>query len=176
MRGTDRKRREMEKLPRVKSVTAGKKGWILHVVWSDGGKSRIDLTGLVHRSKHFRVFIDDLKAFHKVAPVNFGSGIGWENGLDYSATTLRTLAEEQRPMKGKELASFAKKHALNTAEVAGLLEIAERTLRAYKTADVLPTTIAMSLRSLDADPARFAAHFRPVERRERGRPRKVAKG
>lgn len=163
----------MDDLLRIKAVTPAKKGWILHVVWSDGTKSRIDLTGLVHRSKHFRVFLDDPDAFRKVAPVNFGSGIGWQNGLDYSAATLRTLAEEQRPMKGKELAAFAKKHALNTAEVAGLLQIAERTLRAYRAADVLPAAIAMSLRSLDADPARFAAHFRPVARRERGRPRKA---
>jgi len=165
----------VENLPRIKSVEAAKKRWTLNVAWTDGSKSRIDLTGLVHRSNHFRIFFDNPEAFREVAPVNFGSGIGWKNGLDYSATTLKTLAEEQRPMKGKELAAFAKKHALNTAEVAGLLQIAERTLRAYRTADVLPATIAMSLRSLDADPARLAAHFRPVERRERGRPRKTAK-
>src|SRR5271154_1158622 len=114
--------RMMETLPRVKSVTAAKKGWVLDVVWSDNRKSRVDLTGLVHRSKHFRVFVNDPQAFRSVAPVNFGSGIGWKNGLDYSASTLQTLAEEQRPMKGKELAAFAKKHALSTAEVAGLLQ------------------------------------------------------
>lgn len=165
----------MENLPRVSSVTAAKKGWILNVVWSDGTKSRVDLTGLVHRSRHFRVFLDDPAAFRDVVPVSFGSGIGWKNDLDYSAATLKTLAEEQRPMKGKELAAFAKKHALNAAEVAGLLDVAERTLRAYRTADILPATIAMSLRSLDSDPARFAAHFRPIVRRERGRPKKAAK-
>jgi DNA-binding transcriptional regulator YiaG len=164
----------MNVLPRVKSVTAGKKGWILDVVWSDNRKARVDLTGLIHRSKHFHTFVDDPKAFQSVAPVNFGSGIGWENGLDYSASTLQTLAEEQRPMKGKDLTAFEQKYNLNTAEIAALLEIAERTVRAYKAANVLPTTIAMSLRSLDADPARFAAHFRPIERRERGRPRKLA--
>jgi hypothetical protein len=166
----------METLPRVKSLTASKKGWSLAVVWMDNTKSHVDLTGLVHRSKHFRAFFDDPKAFQKVAPVNFGSGIGWENGLDYSATTLRTLAEEQRPMKGKDLTAFEERHAINTAEVAALLEVAERTVRAYKASDVLPSTIAMSLRSLDADPTRFAAHYRPIERRERGRPKKVAQG
>jgi hypothetical protein len=165
----------MDILPRVKSVTAGKKDWLLDVVWSDNRKTRVDLTGLVHRSKHFHAFVDNPKAFQNVAPVSFGSGIGWGNGLDYSAATLRTLAEEQRPMKGKDLTAFEQKYDLNTAEVAALLEISERTVRAYKTADVLPTTVAMSLRSLDADPARFAAHFRPIERRERGRPRKVVR-
>lgn len=85
----------MDTLPRVKSVTASKKGWFLEIVWADNRKSRVDLTGLVYRSRHFRVFVDDPKAFQKVSPVNFGSGIGWENGLDYSAATLQTLAEEQ---------------------------------------------------------------------------------
>jgi Protein of unknown function (DUF2442) len=167
--------RMVDSLPGVKSVTAGKKGWALDVVWSDNRKTRVDLTGLVHRSKHFHVFVDNPKAFQNVATVNFGSGIGWENGLDCSAATLRTLAEEQRPMKGKDLTAFEQKYDLNSAEVAALLQIAERTVRAYKAADVLPTTIAMSLRSLDADPARFAAHFRPIERRDRGRPRKVVR-
>lgn len=165
----------MDTLPRVKSVTAVKKGWVLDVVWSDNRKTRVDLTGLVHCSKHFHAFVDNPKAFQSIAPVNFGSGIGWENGLDYSASTLQTLAEEQRPMKGKDLTAFEQKYDLNTAEMAALLEIAERTVRAYKAANVLPTTIAMSLRSLDADPARFAAHFRPIERRHRGRPRKVVR-
>ncbi len=164
----------MEKLPRVKSVSA-RKGWMLDVVWDNSRKSRVDLTGLIHRSRHFGVFVHDPEAFRKVAPVNFGSGIGWENGLDYSASTLQTLAEEQRPMKGKDLATFEEKHNLNTSETAALLEIAERTVRAYKASDVLPATIAMSLRSLDADPARFAAHFKPMERRSRGRPRKSAR-
>ena len=66
----------MDTLPRVKSVAASKKGWALDVVWADNRKSRVDLTGLIHRSKHFRVFVDDLKAFQKVAPVNYGSSIG----------------------------------------------------------------------------------------------------
>jgi len=166
----------MDTLPRVKSVTASKKGWSLEVVWTDNRKSRVDFTGLVHRSKHFRIFVDDPKAFQKVTPVNYGSGIGWENGLDYSAITLQTLAEEQRPMKGRDLIAFEERHALNTAEMAALLEVAERTVRAYKASDTLPSTIAMSLRSLDADPARFAAHYKPIERRERGRPKKLAQG
>lgn len=164
----------MDALPRVKSVTA-RKGWILDIVWDDSRKSRVDFTGLIHRSRHFDIFARDPEAFRKVAPVNFGSGIGWENGLDYSASTLQTLAEEQRPMKGKDLAKFEEKHNLNTAETAALLEIAERTVRAYKSSDVLPATIAMSLRSLDADPARFAAHFKPMQRRSRGRPGKSAR-
>ena len=162
----------MEPLVRVKAVSAARKLFTLNVTWDGGSKSAVDLTGLVHRSRHFRVFIDDPAAFRKVSVINFGSGIGWKNGLDYAAETLKLLASEQNPLSGKYLAGFQSRHNLNTAETACLLHVAERTLRAYKAADELPSPIAISLRRMDNDPTVFAAHYRPIERRERGRPRK----
>ncbi|HEY0302658.1 MAG TPA: hypothetical protein VGC36_15030 [Rhizomicrobium sp.] len=146
----------------------------LNIAWDDGTKSQVDLTGLVHRSRHFRVFAEDQAAFRRVKPVGHGSGIGWDNGLDYSAATLKVLAEQQHPLSGKHLAAFEEKHGLNTAETAALLDVAERTVRSYRDADVLPEAVAMALRALDRDPTVFAAHYRPVARRGRGRPAKEA--
>lgn len=162
-------------LPRVKRVGASAKGALsLDIAWDDGTKSRIDMTGLVHTSRHFKVFAEDAAAFRRVKPVSYGSGIGWENGLDYSAATLRTLAEQQQTLSGKNLAAFERKHGLNTAETAALFDIAERTVRSYREADMLPESIAMALRALDRDPTIFAAHYRPISRRARGRPVKAA--
>ena len=162
-------------LPRVKKVGASRKAPLsLDVTWSDGEKSHIDLTGLVHSSRHFRVFADDAPAFRKVRPVGFGSGIGWNNGLDYSAATLKTLADQQRVVSGHDLVAFEKRHGLNTAETAILFHIAERTVRAYREMDALPEALAIALRALDADGTVFAAHYRPVARRARGRPQKLA--
>lgn len=158
--------------PRVKRVVAGKQPFVLTVTWSDGSVSRVDMTGLVHRSRHFGVFKDDLAAFRKVRPANYGSGIGWANGLDYSASTLRTLADEQASLSGADLARFSKKFDLNTAEIAAILQIAERTVRAYKLASELPQSVAISLRRMEADPTVLAAHYRPVARHKRGRPKK----
>jgi hypothetical protein len=146
----------------------------LDVAWDDGTKSRIDMTGLVHTSRHFKVFAEDAAAFRRVKPVGYGSGIGWANGLDYSATTLRTLAQQQQTLSGKHLAAFEAVHGLNTAETAAMFHVAERTVRAYRMAKSLPETIAMALRAFESDPTIFAAHYRPVARRERGRPPKVA--
>src|SRR6202000_1921179 len=87
-------------LPRVSKVAAGKAPFTLDVEWSDGEKSRIDMTGLIHSSRHFKVFATDAHAFRLVKTVHYGTGIGWKNGLDYAAATLRTLADEQRPLKG----------------------------------------------------------------------------
>ncbi|MEI9887350.1 MAG: hypothetical protein WDN08_12760 [Rhizomicrobium sp.] len=47
-------------------------------------------------------------------------------------------------------------------------------MRAYREADALPEPVAMALRALDRDPTVFAAHYRPVARRGRGRPAKEA--
>ncbi|MEI9996604.1 MAG: hypothetical protein WDM91_18550 [Rhizomicrobium sp.] len=161
-------------LPRVKSVEAAKAPLSLNIVWVDGTKSRVDLTGLVHSSRHFKVFADDAVAFRRVKPVGHGTGIGWDNGLDYSAMTLRILAEQQRTLSGKHLTAFEARHGLNTAETAALLDVAERTVRSYRGAHALPEPVAIALRALDSDPTVFAAHYRPVARRERGRPRKLA--
>jgi hypothetical protein len=86
----------MDTLPRIKSVSAARAPWTINVTWVDGRKDRVDLTGLIHRSRHFRVFLDDPGAFRKVHMADFGGGIEWENGLDYGADTVKMLAEEQR--------------------------------------------------------------------------------
>jgi hypothetical protein len=79
-------------LPRVKAVKAGPK-FTLDIEWADGRKSKADLAGLIHDSKHFRVFADDEKAFRNVKPVSWGNGIEWDNGLDFSANALKKLSD-----------------------------------------------------------------------------------
>ncbi len=160
---------------RVTAVAPANARFVLNVKWSDGSKSRVDLTGLVHQSRHFQVFADDPGAFRAVRPVGFGSGIGWDNGLEYSAATLKTLADEQRPASGKYLRTFTEKFHLNVSEIAHLLQVDERTVRNYSKARALPNHIAFALRRFENDPTIFAAHYRPVERRGRGRPKSVAK-
>jgi hypothetical protein len=46
----------MNAVTRVKAVSTVRVPWSLNVTWPDGGKDRGDLTGLIHRSRHFRVF------------------------------------------------------------------------------------------------------------------------
>jgi hypothetical protein len=160
-------------LPRVKAVRAAKAQLSLDVSWDDGTKSRVDLTGLVHSSRHFQAFAEDQAAFRRVKPIGYGTGIGWDNGLDYSAATLRTLSEQQRPLSGKHLSDFEARHRLNTAETAAMLDVAERTVRSYREAETLPEPVAIALRTLDSDQTVFAAHYRPIARARRGRPRKA---
>ena len=158
-------------IPRVKSVTAAKSPWTLNVEWNDGTKSRVDLTGLVHSSRHFSVFADDPVAFRAVQPDEFGSGIEWKNGLDYAAATLKMLAEEQKPVKGKHLRVFESRYKLNTKEVARLFDVTTKTISNYRELDELPKAFSIALKRFEHDPTAFAAHYRPVETKPRGRPK-----
>lgn len=162
----------MDALPRVKSVAAARAPWTLNVTWADGAKGRVDLTGLIHRSRHFCRFLDDAAAFRKVHVADFGGGVEWENGLDYGADTLRMMADEQRPVTGADLIVFESELDLSTAETAALLGLAERTVRAYRTAKKLPQSVAIAIRTIRASNTVLAAHYRPIGHRARGRPRK----
>src|ERR1700724_3491564 len=108
----------MDTLPRIKAVSVARAPWTINVTWADGRKDRIDLTGLIYRSRHFRVFLDDPAAFRKVHVADFGGGIAWENGLDYGADTVKMLADEQRQLSGTDLVEFESKLHLSTAETA----------------------------------------------------------
>jgi hypothetical protein len=164
--------RVADALPRVRSVSAARAPWALDVTWADGRKDRVDLTGLIYRSRHFRSFLDDPAAFRGVRVADFGGGVEWENGLDYGADTLRMLADEQRPVSGADLVAFEAELDLSTAETAALLGLAERTVRAHRTAKVLPQSVAIAVRTIRANHTVLAAHYRPVGHRARGRPRK----
>jgi len=162
----------MDTLPRIKAVGASRAPWTVKVVWMDGTIELVDLTGLIHRSRHFRVFLDRPATFRKVRVTHFGAGIEWENGLDYGADTLKMMADEQRPVGGADLAAFERELQLSTSETAALLGLAERTVRAYRRAKRLPQSVAIAIRTIRANNTVFAAHYRPVGQRRRGRPRK----
>lgn len=157
-------------LPRVKSVSSAKH-FALNIEWQDGSRSKADLTGLVHSSRHFGRFATDMAAFRKVRPDEFGTGIEWENGLDYSAAALKTLADEQKPMSGASLVRFETSRGLNTHETACLFSVTDRTIQTLRKSPQLPAQFAIALRRFETDSTIFAAHYRPVEVKPRGRPK-----
>lgn len=165
-----------EDLPRLRNVRAAKAPWTIDVVWKDGSRDFVDLTGLVHRSRHFRQFLAEPSAFRKVKIVDWGAGISWENGLDYSASTLRIVAEEQQPLSGSDLVAFEAANKLNSAETAALFDVSERTIRDYRSSERLPQAVALALRAMRSSTTVLDAHYRPAARRPRGRPRKIASG
>jgi hypothetical protein len=87
---------------------------------------------LVHRSRHFRIFLDNPAVCRTVHVAGDGSGIAWDNGLDYGAHTLKTMADEQRPLTGTDRVEFEQAFDLSTAETASVLGVAGRMLRSYR--------------------------------------------
>jgi len=75
--------------------------------------------------------------------------------------------------------SSGARHWMGSRRIAGsclktavLLGVAERTVRAWRRAKILPQTVATAVRAFDADSTVFAAHYRPATSRPRGRPRR----
>jgi hypothetical protein len=162
----------MEELRRLRAVSAVRgKPYVLRVIWKDGSTDVVDMTGVVHRLEAFAP-LRDPGAFRKVRVIAEGLGIGWSKGLDYAARSLRILAEEQRRLTGADLIAFEKQAGLTTAETAEILDVAPRTIVSYRRSQRLPRAIGSMLRTMREDPAVLAAHYRPISRRPRGRPKK----
>lgn len=160
----------MEELKRLKSVSAVRgKPYTLRVTWRDGRKDTVDMTGVVHRLAAFAPLRDPAR-FRNMRVVADGLGIGWNGELDYSARSLRLLAEEQRTLSGADLVEFERQAGLTTRETAEILDVAPRTVATYRRSTRLPRAIGSMLRSLRNDPVVLAAYYRPLAR-PRGRPR-----
>ena len=163
----------MEELKRLKTISAVRgKPYTLRVVWRDGRRDTVDMTGVVHRLAAFAP-LRDPAWFRKVRVIADGLGIGWNGGLDYSARSLRLLAEEQRTLSGADLVEFERKAGLTTRETAQIFDVAPRTVASYRRSPRLPRAIGSMLRNLRDDPAVLAAYYRPLAR-PRGRPKKNA--
>lgn len=87
-------------MKRLVGINATSKPFTLSLLWDGGGEQETDLSGLISLSPHFAVFANDPEAFAKVRVINWGHGIAWENGLDYSVENLAGIADEQADVDG----------------------------------------------------------------------------
>ena len=63
-------------------------GCRLKITWQDGGETVVDMTGVIHKQEYF-ASLRDPSAFRQVAIIDYGTGIEWANGIDYSADFLK---------------------------------------------------------------------------------------
>jgi len=157
---------EIEKVTKVRP--AG--GRVLRVRFAgDRREHELDLTGLIARSKHFMPLLDDAATFSKVKIVEGGLGVAWPvqtkwGRLDLSASTLRRITEEQKPMTGADFAEWRTSLGLSLTEAAKLLGVGRRTIMAYLKKDELPPVVAIACRALARDQHLLAAHYVPVRK------------
>lgn len=155
---------------RMRDVRAGPEPFVLTVTWAGGETDRVDLTGLIARSPHFRVFETDPDAFRNVAVADWGYTVEWANGLDWPAPNLKRLADEQRPVTGDDVRRWQDEQGLSNQEVADILGVTVKTFKNWRAvkAGAIPPTAQRSIRHFMVDPLALVAHYRP---RRAGRPR-----
>ena len=158
---------------RIKSVAAASQPLTLSIIWNDGSRDQVNLSGLVARSRHFGVFADDPEAFKDVSVADWGYTVEWGNGLDWPAPNLKLLADEQRAVTGADLVAWQKDAGLSNQEAADVLGVDVKTVKNWRGAasrdKPLPTAAQWSIRHLTQEPLALFAHYRP---RRAGRPRR----
>lgn len=158
-------------MPLVRRVRPGRAPNTLAIDWQGGGSDTIDLTGLIARVHAFAA-LKEPAAFAAVHRDDTGMGIEWDCGLDLSGSTLKTIAEEQRPMAGAEFVEFMSDFRISIREAADLFGSSESTIKNWRSGRVeLSLPVASTVRSMMRDETVLYAHFRP---QTRGRPRKHA--
>lgn len=160
-------------LHRIRRVSPGKEPTTLVIDWDDDTRTTVDLAGVIARIKAFAPLTDP-KLFREARVVDWGDGIAWPNGLDYSADSLRLIGEEQRAMTNAEFRSWQGSLELNVPEAAALLGFSPRTIKSYRADGAIPKAVSAFCRFTLRDPTVFRAHYRPVGKPRRGRPRKSA--
>ncbi|MEQ1863240.1 MAG: DUF2442 domain-containing protein [Micropepsaceae bacterium] len=152
-------------LSRLKSVKA-MSGQKLKLVWRDGEARLCDLTGLIARSKALAP-LADAAIFDKVKVIDWGAGVGWPNGLDLSAQTLRRISNEQEIFDARSFRDWQVSLELSNQEAADALGLTLGTIKNYRKGQSIPPAVAVACRAMMHDPHILAAHFRP---RKPGRP------
>jgi len=144
-------------------------GYRLTITWQDGGNDIVDLTGVVTTVPLFAALRDEA-TFADVQVVAYGSGIEWNNGLDYSADSLAHFAESQRCMTGEDFRHWKRDMRLSLREAADLFGMSPSTMKTYLAPErELPVAFQIACLGMRRDQEMFLARYRP---RRTGRPAK----
>ncbi|MCB2099825.1 MAG: DUF2442 domain-containing protein [Rhodobacterales bacterium] len=153
-------------LRRLKDVKPADAPYALALVWSDGDKAVVDMTGVIHRSKAFEP-LKDVDLFRQVEVINWGDGIAWPNGLDFGGDSLDRLAQVQAVMNSKDFTRWQAELGLSNQEAADLLGVSLNSIKNYRKTDRIPRAVQIACLTLRLDRTVVNALFKP---RKSGRP------
>tara|TARA_R110000751_G_scaffold45831_1_gene103658 strand:+ start:429 stop:929 length:501 start_codon:yes stop_codon:yes gene_type:complete len=143
-----------ENMKRLESITVSELPFTLLLQWQTGTRQNADLSGLIALSRHFSIFADDPDAFAKVRIINWGHGIAWENGLDFSAENLARIADEQTDEDGRVLIEdFQKRFKLTNEQVGQALGYRVSQIKNFKSGHtVVSPAVRIALHTMKHDP------------------------
>lgn len=140
-------------LPRIVSVTAGRRPHTLSIQWDSGEVSLVDVSGLIGSFRFYAPLRDKLKLFRQVQVGEYGVDIVWPGGLDMSNDTLWRLAQEQSgaTMTADAFRDWRKRHAYTLQEAAKALGLSRRMVAYYEQGErPIPRIVALATRALEA--------------------------
>jgi hypothetical protein len=153
---------------RIAAVEA-QPGYRLKVSWQDGGETVVDMTCVIHKQEYFHSLRNET-TFRQVGVIDYGTGIEWANGIDYSADSIEVMADQQSAMTAAELRAWKRDMQLSTNEMADILGFSASTVKAYLSGDSsIPVAVQIACNAMRENRAILYARFRP---RVAGRPRK----
>src|ERR1700735_5317386 len=118
--------------PRRIAAVEARPGYRLNVIWQDGGKAVVDMTGVIHKQEYFAP-LRDPTVFQQVGIIDYGTGIEWANGIDYSADSLEMMAKEQSAMTAEEFHAWEREMTVSINEMADIFGFSASTVKAYLT-------------------------------------------
>lgn len=84
----------MNEMLRIVSVGTATNG-VLRLSWDDGATREVDVRLWLRRHPLLEA-LNDPVVFSQVEVVNRGGGVGWPNGADFCAQSLRLLSDDQQ--------------------------------------------------------------------------------
>ena len=142
--------------------------YTLVITWKNGHEDSVDMEGVIHHYENFAP-LRDPDTFASVRTINWGHGIEWENGIDYSRDSLAFLAQEQNEMTAQDMKAWQNDRGLSNAEAADWMDVALSTWKTYITPGKrIPRPVQIAARAAADHPGLFSAHFKP---RKAGRPK-----
>jgi hypothetical protein len=122
------------KLPRVISVAATGRPFMLGVAFDTGATYDIDLSSHIHAYALYRPLRRAPKRFARVIVGEDGTDIVWSETIDMSADTLWRLAREQAgiTMSAKDFRAWRDRNRLTLDAAASELGVSRRMLAYYE--------------------------------------------
>jgi DNA-binding XRE family transcriptional regulator len=139
-------------LPRIVSVTTGKRPFTLAIQWNSGEVSSVDVSGLISSFRFYAPLREDRKLFRQVQRGEYGTDVVWPGGLDMSNDTLWRLAQEQTgaTMTAEAFRDWRKRHAYTLDAAAKALGLSRRMVAYYERGErPIPRLVALATRALE---------------------------
>jgi DNA-binding transcriptional regulator YiaG len=154
MGGTERTGLTMPKktLPRIATVSSDKKPMTLRILWDNGDRSFVDVSGLVETFRAYEPLRRSPELFRKVRLGEHGVDVVWNDEVDMAAETLWRLAQEQAgmTMSPEAFRHWRERKAYTLDTAARALGLSRRMVAYYENgAKPIPRVVALAARALE---------------------------